>query len=233
VAIHGLRYGHAVTTPRESTSHASGISPHAGLAHRTPYKESSMKRFGLILAASAVIALGAGGAALAADHSGDHSHKQLALGFHSVEAPVGLRWWFPSRKVALDLGFGFASEPAFVDPNESEKSFAVEAGLPVAAYSWNRAHALFRPGILYQRDQIGFDADGGTPGVQYDTENQTTLDVMLECEAEVFLVENISVSAAHGIGFRKFDPGFVADSETSFGTRGNNFTTIGFHVYMK
>ena len=192
-----------------------------------------MKRFGLILAASAVVTLCLCGAALAAGYSSDHSHKQLALGFHHVEAPVGIRWWLSNRMVALDLGFGFNSEPAGIDPNESEKSFALEAGVPLVAYSWGRAHALFRPGILYQSEQIGFDADLGTPGVQFDTDNQTTLDAMLECEAEVFLVDNISVSAAHGIGFTRFDPGSGADSQTSFGTRGNNFTTIGFHVYLK
>jgi len=193
-----------------------------------------MKRFGLILAASAVIAPGLGGAALAAEeYSGGHTHKQVALGFHSVEAPLGLRWWLSGRKVAFDLGFGFTSEPAAIDPNESERSFAIEAGVPLVAYSWNRAHALFRPGILYQSEQIGFDADGGTPGIQFDTDSQTTFDVMLEGEAEAFLVDNISVSAAHGFGFRRFDPGSGADSQTSFGTRGNNFTTIGFHIYMK
>jgi len=192
-----------------------------------------MKRFGLILAASAVVTLGICGSAPAAEHAGEHSHKQLAFGFHHVEAPVGIRWWFSNRMVAVDLGFGFDSEPAGIDPNESEKSFALEAGVPLVAHSFGRAHALFRPGVLYQSQQIGFDADPGTPGVQFDTDNQTTLDVMLECEAEVFLVDNISVSAAHGIGFTRFDPGSGADSQTSFGTRGNNFTTIGFHVYLK
>ena len=29
------------------------------------------------------------------------------------------------------------------------------------------------------------------------------------------------------------DPGFGADTETTYGTRGNNFTTIGFHMYVK
>lgn len=193
-----------------------------------------MKRFGLILAASTVLTLGLGGAALAAEeYAGGHSHKAVACGFHSVEAPVGLRWWMSNRKLAFDLGLGFNSEPAGIDPNESEKRFAFEAGVPLVAYSWNRAHALIRPGILYQSQQVGFDADPGTPGVQFDTDNETTLDVMLEGEAEVFLVDNVSVSAAHGIGLRRFDPGFGGDSETSFGTRGNNFTTIGFHIYVK
>lgn len=192
-----------------------------------------MKRFRLILAASAMITLGLGGASLAADmDSGEATHNSGGPGFHSVEAPVGIRWWFSGQKVALDLGLGFSSDPAFIDPNESETSFAIEAGVPFVCHSWSRAHALIRPGILYQSQQVGFDSDLTTPGIQFDTENQTTFDVMLEGEAEVFLADNVSVSAAHGIGFRSFDPGFGADSQTSFRTRGNNFTTIGFHVYM-
>lgn len=48
----------------------------------------------------------------------------------------------------------------------------------------------------------------------------------------MFLVDIVSVSAAHGLRFRRFTPAFGGDSESSFGTRGNNFTTIGFHLYM-
>ena len=189
-----------------------------------------MKRGAIILTASVVITLGLSGAALAAE---DYArHKNFGAGFHSVEAPIGLRYWLSNQKVAVDLGFGFTSVPAGIDPNEKEKSYALEAGVPIVCHSWERAHALIRPGILYQSDQIGFDADPGTPGVQFDTDNETTLDFLLEGEAEVFLVNNISLSAAHGFRYRRFTPAFGGDSESSFGTRGNNFTTIGFHVYM-
>lgn len=189
-----------------------------------------MKRHGFILAASAVIMLGPGGAALGAE--GYAEHKTFGPGFHSVEAPIGFRYWLSSQKLAVDLGFGFASEPAGIDPTEKEKAYALELGVPIVCRNWERAHALIRPGILYQSRQIGFDADPGTPGLQYDTDNETTLDVQLEGEAEVFLVENVSVSAAHGFRYRRFTPAFGGDSESSFGTRGYNFTTIGFHIYM-
>lgn len=191
-----------------------------------------MKRSWLILVASTIITLGSIGTALAADMGTEARHHRVGPGFHSVEAPLGVRWWFSGQKVAIDLGLGFSSEPASIDPNEKETSFALEAGVPIVCHSWDRVHALIRPGILYQSQQIGFDADGTTPGLQYDTVNATTFDIMLEGEAEVFLAEQVSVSAAHGIGLRRFSPGFGADSETSFGTRGNNFTTIGFHIYM-
>ena len=48
---------------------------------------------------------------------------------------------------------------------------------------------------------------------------------------EVFLVDNFSVSASHGIGFVSFEP-VGGDSETSFTTIGRNFTTVGFHMYF-
>lgn len=190
-----------------------------------------MKRVGLILAASAVLSLGVAGAAFAQDGAGP-VHKSVGCGFHSIEAPLGLRWWFAEQKMAFDLGLGFTSSPAGIDPDESEKAYALEFGVPIVLHRWDRAHALLRPGLLHQTQQIGFDADPVTPGVQFDTENQTRLDILLEAEAEVFLADNVSVSAAHGIGVRRFDPGFGGDTSTSWGTRGNNFTTIGFHVYM-
>lgn len=186
-----------------------------------------MKRVALILAA--VVTLAPGGTARDAQA---HDGRTFSLGFHSVEAPVGIRYWLSGQKVGLDLGLGFASEPAGIDPNEKENRYGFEFGLPLVVRSWDRAHALIRPGILYQSEQIGFDADPGTPGLQYDTDSQTTTDFMLEGEAEIFIVDDVSVSAAHGIRFRRFDPGFGADSESSFGTTGSNFTTIGFHVYL-
>jgi hypothetical protein len=188
-----------------------------------------MKRYGFILAASAVIMLGLGGAALGAESYAEH--KAFGPGFHSVEAPIGFRYWLSAQKLAVDLGFGFDSQPAGIDPTEKEKAYALELGVPIVCHSWERAHALIRPGILYQSQQIGFDADPG-PGFQFDTDNEKTLDLLLEGEAEVFLVENVSVSAAHGFRYRRFTPAFGGDSESSFGTRGNNFTTIGFHIYM-
>jgi hypothetical protein len=191
-----------------------------------------MKRFRLILAATTVITLGVVGAALAEGMGpGDATHNRGGPGFHSVEAPIGIRWWMSGQKIGIDLGFGFNSEPASIDPTEKESSFALEAGVPFVCHSWDRVHTLIRPGILYQSQQVGFDSDPGI-GFTFDTENQTTLDVMLEGEVEVFLADNFSVSAAHGFVFRSFDPGFGADSQTSFGTRGNNFTTIGFHAYI-
>jgi len=191
-----------------------------------------MKRMRLILAVSMLLMLSLAGAALAAEMGpGDAMHRSLGFGFHNVEAPIGLRWWFSGQKVGLDLGFGFDSEPAAIDPDEKVTGFALEAGVPFVCHSWERVHALIRPGILYQSQEVGFDSDPGA-GFTFDTETVTAFDLSLEAEAEVFLADNMSVSAAHGLRFRSVDPGFGADSQTSFTTLGNNFTTIGFHIYL-
>ena len=52
-------------------------------------------------------------------------------------------------------------------------------------------------------------------------------------KGEVFLADNFSVSASHGIYFASFDSGAPgADSQTLYGTLGNNFTEVGFHMYL-
>ena len=53
-----------------------------------------------------------------------------------------------------------------------------------------------------------------------------------EIEAEIFIVDNVSVSASHGIAFSSFNPPGPGDSESTFSTFGNNFTQVGFHVYF-
>jgi hypothetical protein len=161
-----------------------------------------------------------------------NTHAPGGLGFHNTDAPVGGRWWLSGQKVGIDAGVGFGSSPSGIDPDESLTNFAINFGVPFVLKSWDGVHVLFRPGIHYASDQVGFDSDPLTAGVQFDTENQTTFAVQAEIEAEVFLRDNVSVSASHGIAFSSFNPGFDADSQTSFGTTGNNFTTLGFHVYF-
>ena len=189
-----------------------------------------MKR--LSWTAVAFLLVGVSNVGLAQDsmHSTEAKHRNIGLGFHNVEAPVGLRWWFSGQKVGLDLGLGFSSSSAEDAgyPDEQLSSWAVDVGVPFVAHSWTRAHVLLRPGILYESDQVA----ATSPPVDFDTEDQTNLAVSLEIEGELFLVDNFSVSASHGIAFNSFDPGFGADNQTSFSTIGRNFTTVGFHMYF-
>lgn len=185
-----------------------------------------MKR--LMFAAIATIALAV--TSTPAARAQDAEHRNIGLGFHNVEAPVGLRWWFSGQKVALDLGLGYASVPEDgAYPDESLTSFAIDAGVPFVISSWSRVHVILRPGILYQSSQFTSTA----PPEAFDTETATNMFISGEIEAEVFLADNFSVSASHGIAFNSFDSGIDGDdTDTSFGTIGNNFTNIGFHIYF-
>ena len=162
----------------------------------------------------------------------DAMHSPGSLGFHHVEAPIGLRWWLSGQKVGIDLGLGFNSTPAEIDPDESETGFALDIGVPFVLHSWENVHFMFRPGLLYQSQEEGFDEEPGTPGIQFDTESTSEMSLLAELEVEAFLRDNFSVSASHGIGFVRSDPGFGGDETTSFGTFGREFTNIGFHVYF-
>ena len=185
-----------------------------------------MKR--LFLAAACSFALVAGSTvALAAPP--DARHARGGVGFHDESAPLGLRWWLAGEKMGIDIGLGFGSRPSGVDPNEKESNWALDFGVPFVMHSWDFAHVLFRPGILYQSQEVGFDPVGP---VTFDTETQTTLAIQVELEAEVFLRDNVSVSASHGLALSRFDPGFGADSQSTLETIGHNFTNVGFHVYF-
>lgn len=154
-------------------------------------------------------------------------HNNGGLGFHDIDAPIGGRWWLGGRKAAIDLGIGFQSDPA-PSYDEHLKAFAFGVGVPIVLKSWRQVHVLFRPGFFYESQQV----QAATPPAPFDTEKQKTTRVTAELEAEAFLLDNFSVSASEGIGWNQFDPGFGQDKETSFGTLGNAFTEVGFHVYL-
>jgi len=186
-----------------------------------------MKR---VAVAVAVLLIGVTSLAFADDMAGSPSHKNIGVGFHNVEAPLGLRWWFNGQKVGLDLGLGFSNTPSGIDPDEKVTGFAFDIGVPFVFHSWDRAHVLLRPGILYQSQEVGF-LSGAPP--TFDTRTETNLGITGEIEGEVFLVDNVSFSASTGIAFNTFDPDTPgSDSQSSFSTIGNNFTQIGFHLYF-
>jgi hypothetical protein len=165
--------------------------------------------------------------ARAQDGAATATHHNGGIGFHDIDAPIGGRWWFGGQRAALDLGVGFQSDPA-PSYDEHLKAVAFAVGIPIVLKSWPQVHVLFRPGLFYESQQVQAD----TPPAPFDTESQKTARVTAELEAEAFLLDNFSVSASQGIGWNQFDPGFGLDKETSFGTLGNAFTEVGFHVYL-
>lgn len=160
----------------------------------------------------------------------DAQHANIGLGFHNTAAPIGLRWWLSGQKVGIDLGLGFGNEPAtiFGYPDEKISHWALDAGVPFVIHSWDRAHVILRPGILYESQEVPVT----TFPTPLNTENATNLSILGEIEAEIFIVDNVSVSASHGIAFQSFNPAGPGDTQSSFTTFGNNFTEVGFHVYF-
>lgn len=160
-------------------------------------------------------------------------HKNIGLGFHDLSAPVGVRWWFAGQKVGVDLGIGFSSESATFDgfPDDNTSRLAFDVGVPIVVKSWPRVHVLFRPGFFYEKDEE--IEPGLDPLVDpFETFDVKTMRISGELEAEVFLMENLSVSASHGLAYESIDVEGLDDKATGFGTLGNNFTEVGFHMYL-
>ena len=148
-------------------------------------------------------------------------HGNGAIGFHHSDAPIGIRWWFGTeQKMALDLGIGISSSDAGED---RLTDFALDAGLPILIKTWDRVHSIFRPGILYTSEAFVLAGE---------TDRGSTISIVGELEAEVFVTDNFSVSASHGLAIEiNSPPGENVDSSTNFGTFGVNLTEIGFHLY--
>ena len=168
-------------------------------------------------------------------------HKNVGIGFHTTDAPLGVRWWLNNQKLAIDLGVGFGSDEAQNGyPDESVSNWAIEAGVPIVLKSWPRVHVLARPGIRYESQEVVISNGPPPPaGEPFDTDDATDLLITAEIEGEAFLFENFSISASTGLFYRShqpadFDPadGLEPEKENSFNTFGNNFTNIGFHIYL-
>lgn len=159
-----------------------------------------------------------------ASAQGAPQHPKGALGFHNVEAPLGIRWWM-NDKVAIDVGLGIGSEE---DPglDESFSHWAVDVGVPIRLQSFDKLHFILRPGLLYMSQEDLIDA-----GPPVEKDNDTLMMIGAELEAEYFFSDRFSVSAAHGFAIINNDPA-VGESTSDWGTTGSNFTNIGFHVYV-
>jgi hypothetical protein len=154
-------------------------------------------------------------------------HDNGGLGFHSIDAPLGGRYWLSSQKVGVDFGLGLRSTPA---PNydESLTGWAIELGVPIVVKSWEKVHVLFRPGFVYDSQEV----EMSDPPDPFATDDTETFVLTAELEAEVFIVDNFSVSASHGLGYFNVDPAGTAESDSSWRTLGADFTHIGFHYYF-
>ncbi len=188
-----------------------------------------MKRLLYVTAATLLTTIGLfAGSARAQDEMPAGEHARGAIGFHGTSAPIGVRWWLGGEKIGLDAGFGFTSSPAPAYPDEKVTSWTLDLGVPLVMKSWSRVHVLLRPGFSYQSQQEVITS----PPTPFDTDNQTAFGVSGELEAEVFLADNVSVSASEGVQYNNVNPVGPGSNITNVSTVGRNFTDVGFHVYF-
>jgi hypothetical protein len=174
----------------------------------------------------------------------DESPATIGLGFRSIEAPIGARWWITSM-FGVDAGFGFSSEQATtLDFNTTENvtatllGWTVDVGAPVILKQWTRVHCIARPGFTYHVED---DAETFFLGIGAVGE-RTAWSAGLDLEVELFLVSNVSLSASYGIVYQRETLKLDDDGDGTFdseeditnvlNSRGGNLTELGIHVYL-
>ena len=140
---------------------------------------------------------------------------------------IGVRHWVNSQ-VGLDLGVGFNQVKLEPGPR-TFTGYVFDIGLPFALKAASdKVNLILRPGF-----QWGSMEDKDEEFVPASTVKFTSMAVSGEVEVEWMVADKLSLSASHGISWHKLeDDGSPKSTITSLGTFGNNFTTLGFHVYL-
>ena len=156
----------------------------------------------------------------------DPGFSKVGIGFHDVAAPLGVRWWV-GHNTALDIGFGFASDP-FNDLRLNRGT--VRLGAPTVIRRFGRLAAEVRPGIGYSIEQtIEYS---NAPTFTYRMVNDHVIEPSLQLEAEVLVVDHLSVSGAFGFGATIRKLGATDETVTSWSTTAGNFAHFGLHLYL-
>jgi hypothetical protein len=195
----------------------------------------------LLIAAAAVTLLLGPAAAHAQETMG-------GLGFRTLDGPsfpgtsisaspaIGFRQWFTPR-MGLDVAVGITtisveSGPPLTTTDEGT-GFVFDVGVPFSAKKWDKVNFIFRPGVQYGRSKL----EDKTALAPPNEVTSTLLSVSGELEVEYMFVDKVSISASHGIAYNslKSHDNDTPENEfniTGFDTRGDNFTQLGFHVYL-
>jgi outer membrane protein with beta-barrel domain len=182
-----------------------------------------------------------------------HAQEKMGgLGFRTLNGPgiglpnsgvsvgasptIGIRQWF-TPQFGVDLAVGFTSLKVEAGPPTTDTAegtgFAFDVGVPYSLKTWDKVNFIFRPGFLYgkatAKDKLAL--------LPPNEDTVTLLSVSGELEVEYMVAEKLSISAAHGIAYsslklRNNDTPESEDNLTGFGTTGDNFTHLGFHVYL-
>ena len=71
-----------------------------------------------------------------------------------------------------------------------------------------------------------------SPPAAFDSDHEKIFQISGELETEIFLVDNVTISAAHGVAYQSINPIGAGDNLNTFTTTGGNFTSVGFHIYF-
>lgn len=148
---------------------------------------------------------------------------------------IGIRHWFTSQ-MAGDVAVGFVTASLEQGGTKTDEAsgFAFDLGLPISMKSWDKVNVIFRPGFAFESATTK-DKTSPTPPNEL---KATVYAVTGELEVEYMVADKLSISAAHGVAYSsaKFEtndsPASVDAKLNAFSTIGNNFTTLGFHVYL-
>ena len=154
----------------------------------------------------------------------------------SASPTLGIRHWLNER-AGLDAAFGFATISADAGPPTTQvaegSGFTFDIGVPISAKKWDKVNLIVRPGFLYSTVTFKDTADPTPPN-----EDTGTLMAFLgEIEVEWMAAEWLGISAAHGIAYSttKLEDNASPANElktSGFLTTGDNFMSLGFHVYL-
>jgi hypothetical protein len=169
--------------------------------------------------------------------------KMGGLGFRSLNPSssptIGVRQWV-SERIGLDGAIGFFTQRVGSGGTDTTANglldgsgFSFDLGVPISAKKWDRVNVIVRPGFGYGTATAN-DKTFPTPPNKY---TFTEMSFRAELEVEWMVVDRLSISASHGIAYqstRQRDNASPAREikESGFETTGNNFTTLGFHVYL-
>ena len=152
----------------------------------------------------------------------------LAPQVSSTAPTVGGRQWF-NGQVGVDLGLGYTSFKADQGTQkETWTGVSFDVGLPLVIKKFDKVNFIFRPGFQY-----GTLEDKDETLVPSQTTKYTMTGFSGTLEAEWFVADNLSLSAAHGIAYSSLHDDATPETKfTSIGTTGTNFTQLGFTIYL-
>jgi hypothetical protein len=166
-----------------------------------------------ITATTLITLLALGSVAGAAERRGE-----VALGFSSADAPVGVRY-FTTDRFAVDVGLGFEASDVVVSEagdTDTATDFFVEGGATYILYDYIDSYFYVRPAIAF---------------ASYDDLSPTVLESRIRGElnlgAEVRLADHFGLTFEHGIAFQSDSPQGDGDDLTTIETLGQNATTAG------